>query len=197
MVLKLDSVLEEYAQRAYDFSINLDGRVERLPTCKSRGGFALVYKGTLLPAGIEVAVKTPVSKFSGDESVKIIKVRILEVYLRPMTLFRILSAKYTPGQNCVTRTSSHCSELPRNLIILSLSCLNGWKGEMHMIMFKIKTLILALWYVAMAGYKWYLHPAQIEGIARGLHYLHNYKLGPIFHGDLKGVSVFSFDMHPD
>lgn len=153
MALKLDSILEEYAQRAYDFSINLDGRVERPSTCQSRGGFALVYKGTLLPDGIEVAVKTPISRCSGDETVKTIKVRMLEVYLRPVTLFRIPSAKYTPGQNCVTRTSSHCSELPQNLIRLFLSCLHGWKREMHITMFKIKTLILALWYVAMAGYE--------------------------------------------
>ena len=189
MVLNPDSVLEEYAQRAYDFSINLDGRVERSSTCKSRGGFALVYKGTLLPDGIEVAVKTPISRFSGNETGKIIKVRMLEVYLRPVTLFRILSAKYTPGQNCVTRTSSHCSELPRNLITLFLSCLHGWKRVMHITMFKIKTSILALWYVAMAVYEWYLYHAQIEGIARGLLYLHNYKPGSIFHGDLKGVCV--------
>lgn len=153
MVSKLDSVLEEYAQRAYDFSINLDDRVDRSPTCRARGGFALVYKGTLLPAGIEVAVKTPISRCSGDETVKTIKVRMLEVYLRPVTLFRIPSAKYTPGQNCVTRTSSHCSELPRNLITLFLLCLHGWKRETHITMFRIKALILALWYVSTVGYE--------------------------------------------
>ena len=30
---------------------------------------------------------------------------------------------------------------------------------------------------------------QIMGIAQGLHYLHNCSLGPIIHGDVKGVSV--------
>ena len=30
---------------------------------------------------------------------------------------------------------------------------------------------------------------QIMGIAQGLHYLHNHSLGPIIHGDVKGVSA--------
>jgi len=33
---------------------------------------------------------------------------------------------------------------------------------------------------------------QIEGIAEGMHYLHNYKPYPIFHGDLKGVGLVTF-----
>ena len=32
---------------------------------------------------------------------------------------------------------------------------------------------------------------QIIGIAQGLHCLHNHKPNPIFHGDLKGVSLWS------
>ena len=47
---------------------------------------------------------------------------------------------------------------------------------------------------------------QILGIAQGLHYLHNHSLGPIIHGDMKGVSVsllawtsnnFVLVQHPD
>ncbi|KAI6044497.1 kinase-like domain-containing protein [Pisolithus marmoratus] len=35
----------------------------------------------------------------------------------------------------------------------------------------------------------------IEGIARGLHYLHNCEPGPVFHGDLKGANVLISDDH--
>ena len=37
-----------------------------------------------------------------------------------------------------------------------------------------------------------LNTAQIEGIAEGLHYLHNHEPHPIFHGDLKGVGLVTF-----
>lgn len=49
-------VLEEVAQCASRFSINLNGQVERggIPCCL--GGFATVYKGTLRES--KVAVKT-------------------------------------------------------------------------------------------------------------------------------------------
>ena len=33
---------------------------------------------------------------------------------------------------------------------------------------------------------------QIEGIAKGLHYLHNHAQNPIFHGDMKGVGLVTF-----
>lgn len=52
-------VLEEVAQRASRFSINLNGQVEQGIAC-CIGGFATVYKGTLRESahGTKVAVKT-------------------------------------------------------------------------------------------------------------------------------------------
>ncbi|KAG6329421.1 hypothetical protein ID866_9668 [Astraeus odoratus] len=47
-------ILAKYAHEKY---INLDGRLQRDGGICIRGGFAVVYKGTLLPQGIEVAVK--------------------------------------------------------------------------------------------------------------------------------------------
>ena len=38
----------------------------------------------------------------------------------------------------------------------------------------------------------YLNTTQIVGIAKGLHYLHNHKPNPIFHGDMKGVGQVTF-----
>jgi len=35
----------------------------------------------------------------------------------------------------------------------------------------------------------YLNTTQIEGIAKGLYYLHSHKPHPIFHGDMKGVGL--------
>ena len=36
--------------------------------------------------------------------------------------------------------------------------------------------------------------SQLLGIARGLHYLHGHALGPIYHGDVRGVS-FSLQVY--
>ena len=38
----------------------------------------------------------------------------------------------------------------------------------------------------------HLNTTQIVGIAKGLHYLHNHKPNPIFHGDMKGVGRVTF-----
>jgi len=37
-----------------------------------------------------------------------------------------------------------------------------------------------------------LNTTQIEGIAKGLHYLHSHTPHPIFHGDMKGVGLVCF-----
>ncbi|KAL4065559.1 hypothetical protein V8B97DRAFT_1983680 [Scleroderma yunnanense] len=68
-----DPVLDDLAQRAYDFSINLDGRVERSPTLYSRGHCAVVYKGTFLPNNIEVAVKTAAGDLARRGILEVIK----------------------------------------------------------------------------------------------------------------------------
>lgn len=191
MASKPTRVLEDFAQLAYEFSINLDGRVQLLPGCWCKGGQAIVYKGSLLPEGVEVAVKIASSSLPADETRKIIKVRMLKMWLPSVTFSRVLSGKSTPGLNYITRTFSRFLASPRSLIARFPLYLHGWKREMRMSMFKIKKLILALWCVAVLTYEWYLHHTQIEGIARGLHYLHDYKPGSIFHGYLKGVGIFS------
>ena len=42
------------------------------------------------------------------------------------------------------------------------------------------------------GYSYLNTTMQIDGIAAGLHYLHNHEPYPIFHGDLKGVGLITF-----
>jgi len=150
-------VLEDFAQLAYDFSINLDGRVERRPDYCCIGGNAIVYKGSLLPDGVEVAVKIPCSNLPADETRKIIKVWMLKMWLPSVTFSRILFGKSTPGLNCVTRTFSRSLASPLNLIARFPLYLYGWKMEMRMTMFKIKRLILALWCVAVFTYERHLH----------------------------------------
>lgn len=50
--------LKQLSERASRYSINLNDRVERDTTKYLPGGNAIVYRGTLLPGGTSVAVKT-------------------------------------------------------------------------------------------------------------------------------------------
>lgn len=116
----LQDVLEEVAQRASGFSISVNGRVKRhLLYC--RGGFSIVYQGTLdeSPHDIQVAVKT--IPISGDirqldnytMAIKVEPSPLSIIYLR---LFRRRTAKYTLGRSCLTRISSRCLESLQILI---------------------------------------------------------------------------------
>jgi len=67
--------LNDFAKRATQYSINLNGRVVRDESRLIRGGFAFVYKGTLLPEKKEVAIKTARGGLPGEE--RLIKVRSL------------------------------------------------------------------------------------------------------------------------
>ncbi|KAG6334348.1 hypothetical protein ID866_4739 [Astraeus odoratus] len=63
--------IKELAQRAYEFCINLDGRVTRDNNDYRQGGFATVYKGKLLPSGTKVAVKTVHGQLPGGSGASI------------------------------------------------------------------------------------------------------------------------------
>jgi len=67
--------LNDFAERARQYSINLNGRTVRDESRLIRGGFAFVYKGTLLPENTEVAIKTARGGLPGEE--RLIKVRSL------------------------------------------------------------------------------------------------------------------------
>ena len=64
-------ILEEFANRANKYCINLNGKVTR-DRLAFRGGFAAVYEGTLKETEFRVAIKTVQRGLPGD--VKIIKV---------------------------------------------------------------------------------------------------------------------------
>ena len=50
-------ILDEFANRANKYCINLNGKITR-DQLAFRGGFAAVYQGTLQETGFQVAVKT-------------------------------------------------------------------------------------------------------------------------------------------
>ena len=64
-------ILDEFANRANKYCINLNGNIAR-DRLAFRGGFAAVYQGTLQETGFRVAVKTVQGGLPGD--VKTIKV---------------------------------------------------------------------------------------------------------------------------
>ncbi|KAI6006305.1 kinase-like domain-containing protein [Pisolithus orientalis] len=51
-------ILSAIAERARRYTINLDGQIERDPSASTRGGYGMIYRGTLLAGGRAVAVKT-------------------------------------------------------------------------------------------------------------------------------------------
>ncbi|KAL4065582.1 kinase-like domain-containing protein [Scleroderma yunnanense] len=160
-----DPVLDDLAQRAYNFSINLDGRIDRLPTSCNSGRCAVVYKGTLLPDNIEVALKTAAGDLARRGIREVIKDAVREVYtwskLRHKNVHPLLG---------ITTEFDH-----------TISFVSAWMEKGN-----------AIDYVQDKE----VDPRPlIEGIARGLHYLHDYKPASIFHGDLKGVSIIGFDVH--
>lgn len=71
--------LNDFAKRARRYSINLNGRVVRDESRLIRGGFAFVYKGTLLPEKTEVAIKTARGGLPGEE--RLIKRALKEMHL--------------------------------------------------------------------------------------------------------------------
>ncbi|KAG6332326.1 hypothetical protein ID866_6765, partial [Astraeus odoratus] len=75
---KSPSPLQIFAKYAYERYINLDGRIQRHEDSCLTGGFAIVYKGTLLPEGTSVAVKTIGGTLPKSE--KIIKEGVREVH---------------------------------------------------------------------------------------------------------------------
>lgn len=54
----LQDPLRRFAERASRYAINLDGRVHRGARVVLGGGNAIVYRGTLQPDGISIAIKT-------------------------------------------------------------------------------------------------------------------------------------------
>ncbi|KAL4072045.1 kinase-like domain-containing protein [Scleroderma citrinum] len=154
-----DPVLDDLAQRAYDFSINLDGRVERSPTLYSRGHCAVVYKGTFLPNNIEVAVKIAAGDLARRGILEVIKDAVREVH----TWSKVRHKNVHPLLG-ITTEFDH-----------TISFVSAWmeKGNAHDYVQDVEVDPRPL----------------IQGIARGLHYLHDYKPASIFHGNLKGSNV--------
>lgn len=68
--------ISEYASQS---NINLYGQVDRYKLC-ARGGFAVVYRGTLRPQGTEVALKIPHGSPILDKSIQVLVVSISVSY---------------------------------------------------------------------------------------------------------------------
>lgn len=67
--IEQSSILKQLSDRASGYSINLNGRINRnLGRNPLRGGTAIVYHGTLIPNGTEVAIKTFHGTLSGSEA---------------------------------------------------------------------------------------------------------------------------------
>lgn len=76
----LQEVLQKYADLASPYAINLNGRVFQDPSgLIQRGGYAVVYAGTLQPDGNRVAIKTACGAPPSDEAA--IKRILKEVHL--------------------------------------------------------------------------------------------------------------------
>ncbi|KAG6331498.1 hypothetical protein ID866_7594 [Astraeus odoratus] len=161
-----ESVLEQLAQRATQYSVNLNGRVRRDQLC-SRGGYGVVWRGTLSPQGVQVAVKTVGSDYVSPEDTETIKAAVREVHtwskLSHVNVIRLLGIT-TEFNN----TISFVSEWTEN-------------GNAHNYVQDVTVDPRPL----------------LDGIASGLAYLHNHKPTAIFHGDLKGANVLiSPEGHP-
>ena len=72
------SVLKTLAERASQYSTNLDDRVERDVLTFTTGGYAIVYQGTLQPQGTMVAIKT--FRFGHRSDILIIKVHAVQIF---------------------------------------------------------------------------------------------------------------------
>ena len=69
-----------------------------------------------------------------------------------------------------------------------------WLGETHLIMCKAPVSIQPLWYVDVNNLVYIAYfelGIQLRGLASAINYLHTHPSGPIFHGDIRGVSFYS------
>jgi len=100
-------LLEELAEQATEYCINLNELVDRDPMASFRGGNALVYQGILRPRGTCVAVKTILGAL--PDNLKTIKVDLLFLSLvgfKPTYLsFRGYSGRRMSGPNLDMKTS--------------------------------------------------------------------------------------------
>ena len=126
----LGPALRDIAQLACQFSINLDGQVERHES-RFRGGFAVVYRGTLRPQGLVVAVKVVAGAPPSDK-------RAAQVYL---ALFLILT-RLTTVQAVLREVHTWSKLHHRNVLPLlgittdfdyTISIVSAWmeKGNAH------------------------------------------------------------------
>lgn len=157
-------MLHELFDRASRRHINLNGRVHRTLNRKSlRGRSAVVYHGTLIPNGTEVAIKAFRTMEVEDEAE-------LKRILREVDVWSKLH-----HQN-VVRMFGITTEFDSTISIIS-----EWvpMGDAHAYVQNIENDPRPL----------------LRDVASGLCYLHNHELGPIVHGDPKGLNVLVSSDH--
>ncbi|KIK21985.1 hypothetical protein PISMIDRAFT_680736 [Pisolithus microcarpus 441] len=155
------SVLHQLSERASRYSPCLDGRVRRSEGGPSLrvGGSALVYHGTLIPEGSEVAIKIPRPALSGTEDEFTLKHIFREVH----TWSKLRHENIVPMLGFSTQFDS------------TVSIISEWMplGNAHD-------------YVQNTEHD---PRPLLEDVANGLYYLHGHELGPVVHGGLKGLDV--------
>ena len=65
-------ILEDLADQASQYCINLNELVDREPKARFRGGNALVFQGTLRPRGARVAIKTIQGSLDDLQAIKVL-----------------------------------------------------------------------------------------------------------------------------
>ncbi|KAI6148891.1 hypothetical protein BKA82DRAFT_22651 [Pisolithus tinctorius] len=156
------SELQELADRASRYSIDLTNRISRNSGRVLPGGSALVYRGTLIPDGTEVAIKTFRCTRSSKADLK--------------HIFREVHVWSKLRHENVVRMLGISTEFDSTVSIIS-----EWMplGDAHAYIQDTTNDPRPL----------------LQDIASGLDYLHSHELGPIVHGDLKGLNVLVSSDH--
>ncbi|KAI6000347.1 kinase-like domain-containing protein [Pisolithus orientalis] len=162
--VELSPVLHKLSERASRYSINLNGRINRtLGRLPQRGSTAIVYQGTLIPDGTEVAIKTFRCTLSGSEAD--LKRLFREVHIWS----KLRHENIVPLLGISTEFDS------------TLSIISEW--------------------MPLGNANTYVQNTEndprplLEDVASGLDYIHSHELGPVVHGDLKGLNVLVSSDH--
>ncbi|KAI6021105.1 WD40-repeat-containing domain protein [Pisolithus marmoratus] len=158
--MDLRALFREYCAWAYEpgYSIDLSGRIRRTPGRSPLGGStAIVYHGTFIPSGPEVAIKTFHSRLSGSEA------EVKRIFREVHTWSKL------SHENIVSMFGISLD------FDSTISIISEWMplGNAHTYVQNLENDPRPL----------------VRDIADGLYYLHVHELGPIIHGDLKGLNV--------
>ncbi|KAI6006159.1 WD40 repeat-like protein [Pisolithus marmoratus] len=136
---------------------NLNGQIRRTGRSPSRGSTAIVFHGTIIPNGPEVAIKTFHNALLGSD------VELKRVFREVHTWSKLRHENIVPMFGISTDFDS------------TISIISAWMpmGNAYTYVQNVENDPRPL----------------IRDIANGLHYLHSHELGPVVHGDLKGLNV--------